>query len=206
MTKEDNDQDVESDPMINDNLHSSNHNSCDNHHCHHEIITTTRMMVKQLRKKRRRRIALILIQQCMLWSWSLAMKRLVPLRFDLIDFNWREIIVQCIELTKILPRLMRRSKIFTNGLLAPSMRLTDRKVSDQSILCYFKYERLCSNSHAGFDSLNGFKGIRNQIDEVIKNLLDESKDDCDEDCQKKLNKIVKRNLRGVRDWSGGEKG
>jgi len=49
----------------------------------------------------------------------------------------------------------------------------------------------------GFDSLNGFKGIRNQIDEVIKNLLDESKDDCDEDCQKKLNKIVKRNLRGV---------
>ena len=87
MTKEDNDQDVESDPMINDNLHSSNHNSCDDHHCHHEIIIT-RMMVKQLKK--RRRIALILIQQCMLWSWSLAMKRLVPLRFDLFDFNWRE--------------------------------------------------------------------------------------------------------------------
>merc|ERR1719397_1856934 len=49
----------------------------------------------------------------------------------------------------------------------------------------------------GFDSLNGFKGIRNQIDEVIKSLLDETKDDCDEDCQKKLNKIVQRNLRGV---------
>ena len=68
MTKEDNDQDVESDPMINENLHSSNHNSCDDHHCHHEIIIT-RMMVKQLKKRRRRgRIALILIQQCMLWS------------------------------------------------------------------------------------------------------------------------------------------
>ena len=32
MDKEDNDQDVESDPMINDNLHSSNHNSFDDHH------------------------------------------------------------------------------------------------------------------------------------------------------------------------------
>ena len=51
---------------------------------------------------------------------------------------------------------------------------------------------------SGFVSLNGFKGIRNQIDEVIKSLLDESPDDCDEECQKKLKKIVQRNLRGVR--------
>jgi len=54
-----------------------------------------------------------------------------------------------------------------------------------------------SERQKGFDSLNGFKGIRNQIDEVIKSLLDETPDDCDEDCQKKLKKIVQRNLRGV---------
>ena len=52
---------------------------------------------------------------------------------------------------------------------------------------------------SGFVSLNGFKGIRNQIDEVIKSLLDETKDDCDDECQKKLKKIVQRNLRGVSD-------
>jgi len=51
---------------------------------------------------------------------------------------------------------------------------------------------------SGFTSLNGFKNIRNQIDEVIKNLLDETKEDCDEDCQKKLKKIVQRSLQGVR--------
>ena len=50
---------------------------------------------------------------------------------------------------------------------------------------------------SGFTSLNGFKNIRNQIDEVIKNLLDETKEDCDEDCQKKLKKIVQRSLQGV---------
>jgi len=56
-----------------------------------------------------------------------------------------------------------------------------------------------SERQKGFKSLNGFKGIRNQIDEVIKSLLDETKDDCseDEECQKKLKKIVQRNLRGV---------
>jgi len=54
-----------------------------------------------------------------------------------------------------------------------------------------------SERQKGFDSLNGFKGIRNQIDEVIKSLLDATKADCDDECQKKLNKIVQRNLRGV---------
>ena len=52
---------------------------------------------------------------------------------------------------------------------------------------------------SGFVSLNGFKGIRNQIDEVIKSLLEETKDECEDDdeCQKKLKKIVQKNLRGV---------
>ena len=50
---------------------------------------------------------------------------------------------------------------------------------------------------SGFTSLNGFKNIRNQIDEVIKNLLDETKEDCDEECQKKLKKIAQRSLQGV---------
>merc|ERR1711936_462200 len=56
-----------------------------------------------------------------------------------------------------------------------------------------------SERQNGFVSLNGFKGIRNQIDEVIKSLLDETKDDCEDDdeCQKKLKKIVQKNLRGV---------
>ena len=54
-------------------------------------------------------------------------------------------------------------------------------------------------SLSGFVSLNGFKGIRNQIDEVIKSLLEETKDECEDDdeCQKKLKKIVQKNLRGV---------
>ena len=50
---------------------------------------------------------------------------------------------------------------------------------------------------SGFTSLNGFKNIRNQIDELIKNLLDETKEDCDDECQKKLKKIVQRSLQGV---------
>jgi hypothetical protein len=56
-----------------------------------------------------------------------------------------------------------------------------------------------SERQKGFVSLNGFKGIRNQIDEVIKSLLEETKDDCEDDdeCQKKLKKIVQKNLRGV---------
>jgi hypothetical protein len=55
-----------------------------------------------------------------------------------------------------------------------------------------------SERQKGFVSLNGFKGIRNQIDDVIKSLLDETTDDCDDDeCQKKLKKIVQRNLRPV---------
>jgi len=53
-----------------------------------------------------------------------------------------------------------------------------------------------SERQKGFKSLNGFKGIRNQIDEVIKSLLDETKDDCseDEECQKKLKKKSSREI------------
>ena len=65
-------------------------------------------------------------------------------------------------------------------------------------LKYFKDEiQTQTKILSGFTSLNGFKNIRNQIDEVIKNLLDETKEDCDEDCQMKLKKIVQRSLQGV---------
>ena len=60
-----------------------------------------------------------------------------------------------------------------------------------------KFKHIKTQILSGFTSLNGFKNIRNQIDEVIKNLLDETKEDCDEDCQMKLKKIVQRSLQGV---------
>ena len=65
------------------------------------------------------------------------------------------------------------------------------------IFSEMKFKHIKTQILAGFTSLNGFKNIRNQIDEVIKNLLDETKEDCDDECQKKLKKIVQRSLQGV---------